>query len=107
MADGPDPATLALLAAVRARFAESLPAKAGDLGALLEQEAWDEARRAAHKLRGSSGTYGYLALSAAAADIEDSLLESKKAPSEEVRVRVTARMNDVRIEAERAAREGK
>jgi HPt (histidine-containing phosphotransfer) domain-containing protein len=107
MVEGADPATLALLAAVRARFAESLPAKAGDLAALVEREAWDEARRAAHKLRGSSGTYGYLALSAAAADVEDSLLESKEPPSEEVRRRVAARTKDVLVEAERAAREGK
>jgi HPt (histidine-containing phosphotransfer) domain-containing protein len=98
-----DPAVVALLEAARAEFARSLPGKAADLAALVAAGSWEEARRAAHKLRGSSGTHGFAALSAAAADVEDTLIEAKGLPGEAARARIDARLAEARAEAARAA----
>jgi HPt (histidine-containing phosphotransfer) domain-containing protein len=83
-----DPAIIALLAEARVQFAAGIPAKVADLQALLARGAWDELRRAAHKLRGSSGTYGFAELSAAAANIEEALIEAAGAPGPDVQARV-------------------
>lgn len=96
-----DPALIALLAEARAQFATTLPAKIADLRSLLEGEAWEELRRAAHKLRGSTGTYGFMELSAATGDVEDALLEAGGPPGPEVKERVQRRVRDATLEAER------
>ncbi|HEY8041430.1 MAG TPA: Hpt domain-containing protein [Polyangiaceae bacterium] len=102
-----DPAIDALLAAARMQFAGSLPAKTADVEALVAGGAWAEARRAAHKLRGSAGTYGFAALGAAAGAIEDTILEGNDGPDAEARSRIARRLEEMRVEADRAAREAR
>jgi HPt (histidine-containing phosphotransfer) domain-containing protein len=104
MSEVRDPAITALLAEARLQFARSIPAKVADLQSLLDRGAWDELRRAAHKLRGSTGTYGFAGLSAAAADVEEALLEAGGNPTDEVRQRIGTRVREATLEAERAAR---
>ncbi len=102
-----DPAIIALLAEARLQFAAGLPAKVAELQALLGRGAWDELRRAAHKLRGSTGTYGFMELSAAAGGIEDALLEAGAAggcEAPEVKERVSRLVSDAVSEAERIAK---
>jgi len=74
---------------------------------LLSDAAWDEARRAAHKLRGSAATYGFPALSTAAAAIEDELLAAGGPPQAAVVARVMDLVRGARADAERAAAEGR
>jgi len=50
------PGVEALLAVARAEFAQRLPTKMAEVEKLLSDRAWDEARRASHKLRGSAAT---------------------------------------------------
>jgi HPt (histidine-containing phosphotransfer) domain-containing protein len=104
MSEVRDPAIIALLAEARAQFATTLPAKIADLRSLLDRGAWDELRRAAHKLRGSTGTYGFMELSTATGDVEDALLEAGGVPGPEVKDRVERRVREATAEAERAAR---
>jgi HPt (histidine-containing phosphotransfer) domain-containing protein len=96
-----DPAIVALLAEARLQFARNIPAKVADLRSLLDRGAWDELRRAAHKLRGSTGTYGFMELSAAAADVEEALLEAGGPPSPDVQQRIAIRVAEATAEAER------
>jgi HPt (histidine-containing phosphotransfer) domain-containing protein len=98
-----DPAILALLAEARRQYATGLPARVGELEALLAAGSWDDARRAAHKLRGSSGTYGFATLSATAAGIEDALLEAAGPPSEPVLARLRELAREARTQADAAA----
>lgn len=98
-----DPAIDDLLAAARADFASRLPARVAELEGLAARGAWDEARRAAHRLRGSSATYGFPALGGVAAAIEEALLAAGGAPDEAVRGRLAAWIGEARAEAERAA----
>jgi HPt (histidine-containing phosphotransfer) domain-containing protein len=100
------PSIDALLALARAEFAQRLPAKTAEIERLVSGSAWEEARRAAHKLRGSAATYGFPALSAAAAAIEDALLAAGGPPDAAVRVRVADVLRGACVEAERACREG-
>jgi HPt (histidine-containing phosphotransfer) domain-containing protein len=65
----------ALVAAAQAEYASRLPDKLAALRAFVGQRAWTDARRAAHKLRGSAGVYGFSAVGDAAGALED-LLES-------------------------------
>jgi HPt (histidine-containing phosphotransfer) domain-containing protein len=102
-----DPAIEELLAAARRQFAVSLPSKAADVEALVARGAWAEARRAAHKLRGSAGTYGFAEVGAAAGAIEDTLLEGKDAPDAGARDRIALRLQEAHLEAERAARDAR
>jgi HPt (histidine-containing phosphotransfer) domain-containing protein len=83
-----DPAIIALLAEARLQFAAGLPAKVAELQALLGRGAWDELRRAAHKLRGSTGTYGFMELSQAAAAVEEALIAAGGPPGPEVQAQV-------------------
>jgi len=103
MSQGPDPATLALMAEARAQFAAALTAKATTLVEILGRRAWDDARRAAHRLRGSAGTYGFAEVGAAAASLEEGLLEAGGAPSPEVVARLEALAREVQAAADRAA----
>jgi len=99
-----DPAIIALLAEARVQFAASIPAKVADLQALLARGAWDDLRRAAHKLRGSTGTYGFTDLSASAANIEEALIEAGGAPGPEVQARVAGLVREAAEQAERVSR---
>ena len=98
-----DPAITALLAEARANYAVGLPAKVDELESLVTRGAWDEARRAAHKLRGSSGTYGFAAVSAPAAAIEEALIDANGAPDDSVKIRLAELAREVRAQAELAA----
>jgi HPt (histidine-containing phosphotransfer) domain-containing protein len=105
MSSAPDPSIDAALAAVRAQFALALPDKAANVRALLARGAWDDARRAAHRLRGSAGTYGFAPLGAAAAAIEELLLAEPAGPGEETRDRLERLAGDLAAQAELAAAE--
>ena len=100
--DAADPSIDALIAAAGAQFAASLPAKVVSLAGLVAQGAWADARRAAHQLRGSAATYGFAALAASAAAIEDALLDAVE-PAEDVRAGIVDHLAVARAEAERAA----
>src|SRR5271165_2383707 len=97
-----DPAISALLAEARKQFATGLPAKVGELESLLAAGSWDDARRAAHKLRGSSGTYGFAALSTAAAGIEDTLLDAGGLPGEPALSKIRELAREARSQADAA-----
>jgi HPt (histidine-containing phosphotransfer) domain-containing protein len=102
----PDPTVEQLLAEARAQFASSLPAKAAALQDHLARGAWEEARRAAHKLRGSAGTYGFAVLGAAAGEVEEALIAAASQPDTDAAARIADKARDARAEAERIAREG-
>ncbi len=93
----------ALLAAARAQFAASLPAKASEVASLVARGSWEEARRAAHRLRGSAGTYGYAELGAAFAAIEEALIATANAPDPEARAALDRMARTACAEANRAA----
>jgi HPt (histidine-containing phosphotransfer) domain-containing protein len=93
----------ALLAAARAEFAASLPAKASELASLIARESWEDARRAAHKLRGSAGTFGFVEVGAACAAIEEALLAASNAPGADARAAIAAMSRTACAEADRAA----
>lgn len=101
-----DPSIEAALAAVQAQFASALPAKAAHLEGLLARGEWDEARRAAHRLRGSAGTYGFSALGAAAGEIEELLLAAPAGPDEETRAKLDVHARDLADRAKVAASGG-
>lgn len=103
MTQARDPAVDALLAAARAQFAASLPAKARALRQHVAEEAWDEARRAAHKLRGSGATYGFAALGEAASAVEELLLDAEGEPGADARARLEQLAAAICAEADRAA----
>jgi HPt (histidine-containing phosphotransfer) domain-containing protein len=105
MSSAPDPSIEAALAAVRAQFAEALPEKAANVGALLARGAWEDARRAAHRLRGSAGTYGFAPLGAVAAAIEELLIAEPAGPGEETRGRLERLAGDLQAQADLAAGE--
>jgi HPt (histidine-containing phosphotransfer) domain-containing protein len=102
----PDPTVEQMLAEARAQFAASLPAKAAALQEHLARGAWEEARRAAHKLRGSAGTYGFAVLGAAAGEVEEALIAVGSQPDADAAARIGDKARDARVEAERIAREG-
>jgi|SRR5579859_530210 len=104
-----DPAIEDLLAAVRRDFAAKLPERGAELAALVARAAWDDVRRAAHKLRGSAATYGFVDLGAHAAAIEDLLLEAADAgaaPDDAARARLDALVAQAVAACERASQEG-
>jgi HPt (histidine-containing phosphotransfer) domain-containing protein len=103
MTEVTDPAIAKLLAEARLQFAASVPAKVADLRALMERGAWEDARRAAHKLRGSTGTYGLPDLSVVLGEIEDHLIEVACAPGGDLQRRLIGRAREALTLAERAA----
>ena len=105
MSSARDPSIDAALAAVRAQFAGALPDKAANVGSLLARGAWDDARRAAHRLRGSAGTHGFAALGALAAAIEELLLAEPAGLSEDTRQRVATLAGELQTHAHLAAAE--
>ena len=103
----------AALAELRDDFASRLPdrieavskaIRAAD-GDRQDGELRDEARGAAHRLRGSAGSYGFPAVSVAAGRIEDALV-ALAAGSAEDPVAAWATITEARAELERAANEG-
>lgn len=102
----PDPTVEQMLAEARAQFAASLPAKAAALEEHLARGSWEEARRAAHKLRGSAGTYGFVALGAAAAEVEEALIAAGSRPEAAAAAHIGDKAREARVEAERIAKEG-
>jgi HPt (histidine-containing phosphotransfer) domain-containing protein len=83
--DGDESVGSALLA-VRAEYAAELPALLATLAALVEEaaarpEAAPPARLAAHRLRGTAGSYGFAAVGEAAGRIEDALDEGLTGPA--------------------------
>lgn len=98
-----DPSIAALLAAARSQFAAGLAARMAALDEFVEQRAWQEARRAAHKLRGAAATYGYEAVGRCAGAIEDALLEAGDDPGPDSCARIAERLVEARSEAARAA----
>lgn len=98
-----DPAIAALLAEARTQYVGGLSAKVADLESLITRGAWEEARRAAHKLRGSAGTYGFAEVSAAAGAIEEALIESNGPPDDAVKARVAELVREVGAQADAAA----
>jgi HPt (histidine-containing phosphotransfer) domain-containing protein len=102
-----DPSIDELLAQIRAQFAASLPSKIEAIEQLVARGAWDDARRAAHKLRGSAATHGHVDVGAAAAAIEDALLDAGDPPDAAVRTTVTTRLADARRALSEARDAGK
>ena len=62
------------LAALRKDYLSRLPAKLDELAALVESRSRAEARQAAHKLRGTAGTYGAGVFGEAIGAIDDALV---------------------------------
>jgi HPt (histidine-containing phosphotransfer) domain-containing protein len=91
-----------LLAAARADFASRLGDKMRELHDLASRGVWAEARRAAHKLRGSAATYGFAKVGAAAATMEEILIGASMAPNDEAKTRFASALAEARVEAERA-----
>ncbi len=91
----------ALLAAAKADFASRIDDKLRELHELSKREAWAEARRAAHKLRGSAATYGFPKIGAAAGAMEDVLVEAGPAPSDDVRKAFASALAAAQSEPER------
>jgi HPt (histidine-containing phosphotransfer) domain-containing protein len=106
MAHVGDPEIDALLAVARSDYALRAPARAAEIEALVRQDAWSEARRAAHKLRGSAATFGFAALGDVGAAIEELLIAADGAPDADVRARIAEMLRDVRSLADRIAKEG-
>jgi HPt (histidine-containing phosphotransfer) domain-containing protein len=105
--DSGEPSIEALLAAAGVEYARALPDKVRALGGLIARGAWLDARRAAHKLRGSAAIYGHVDLGASAAAIEEALLEAGDAPLAESRARIDQHLVSVHAEAARAVREAR
>ncbi len=95
-----------LLAAARAEFASRLEEKMRELQELSDRGAWTEVRRAAHKLRGSAGTYGFPKIGEAAAVIEELLIEAEPSPDEDAKNRFAVALATARTASEAAVREG-
>jgi len=106
MTEAGDPAIEALVASARADFSRGLVAKASAIEAMVCRAAWDDARRAAHKLRGSAGVYGFAALGTYAAALEEILSNGGRPPNEQTQASVRAKLAELRAEAERASQEG-
>jgi HPt (histidine-containing phosphotransfer) domain-containing protein len=95
----------ALLATLRAEYASRLPAKLVALEDLAARGAWDEFRRAAHKLRGSAATHGFAALGNAAAQLEGLTTDASGSDAARTRASIEAALDAARAEIERASKE--
>src|ERR1700722_12049824 len=102
MTSAGQPTIEALLAAARAQYAESLGAKGANLVALIAKADWNETRRAAHKLRGSAATYGFVAFGGHAGALEELLIEVGGNPDAGARARIAQIEMDLSAEAVRA-----
>ena len=100
-----DPGIAALLGAARADFTRSLPAKVAAVDEHLASGAFADAKRAAHRLRGSSGMFGYARLGEIAGEIDDLMNEAAGASDDAARARVDALVVQLQAEAARLVRE--
>ena len=91
------------LAAARVEYAGRLPAKAAELEALAAAAEWTQLRRAAHKLRGSAEVYGFAALGAVAARVEECLLAGEGEPEAAAIAEIEQALSDLSALAGRAA----
>jgi HPt (histidine-containing phosphotransfer) domain-containing protein len=91
--------------AARAEFARRLVIKAAHLEALVARSDWVEVRRAAHKLCGSAGVYGFGTLGVIASAIEEVLRASESGPDSAAQREIRIKLDEMRIEAERASQE--
>lgn len=91
--------------AARADFASRLPSKTANLETLIARSEWAEARRAAHKLCGSAGVYGFRALGGIASAIEEVLRASENAPDAGAQREIREKLEEMRTEAERTSQE--
>jgi HPt (histidine-containing phosphotransfer) domain-containing protein len=99
---------LAQLETARTEFGQLLPGRVAEIQALVSSASWQEARRAALRLRGSAATYGFPALGTAAGDIEDVLLASGSAdgdPDAASLARIADRLQVAAALADHAAHE--
>ena len=64
----------AQLAAMKKGFIERLPGKADEIGAAVARRSVEDVRTFAHRMRGTSGSYGLPTVSAAAGAVEDRLI---------------------------------
>jgi len=103
--DAGEPSIDALLAAARAQFAASLQSKVAAIADSVARGDWEEARRAAHRLRGSAATYGYGAVGDSAAAVEEILLQRSDPPGDDTRAEIVGHLRVAAAEAERAASE--
>ena len=79
MTEARDPALESLLLAEKAAYANRLRIRLTELESLVADGRIDDARRAAHKLSGSAGTYGYPAIGDAARELEEAIGRSNSA----------------------------
>jgi HPt (histidine-containing phosphotransfer) domain-containing protein len=94
----------ALLASAREEFARRLPARIAEISDLIGQDAWSDAVRAAHKLRGSASTYGFSELGGVAVTLEEELRAIKGTADEATRKRLVSLLEEGRDHAERACK---
>lgn len=92
----------ALLAAAREQYASRLPSKLADIEESAARGDWDEARRAAHKLRGSAATYGFVAIGDAAATFEQLAIDATSIDPARFRGAIDEALKRVRDAIERA-----
>jgi HPt (histidine-containing phosphotransfer) domain-containing protein len=76
LAEDPD------LAEVVGLFVQEMPERTGRMLERFAASDWEGLRRAAHQLKGAAGSYGFGAISPAAARLEDAILHSR--PEEEI-----------------------
>ena len=107
MAEQREAALDALLQEERVLFAGRLVAKMQELEALIARGEWAEARRAAHKLRGSAGVYGFGALSVSAAAIEQILSRTGNAAGAQALLEIREKLGEMSVEVKRASREAR
>jgi HPt (histidine-containing phosphotransfer) domain-containing protein len=102
-----DPAITALVEEARSDFGRSLQAKAATLEDLVARGAWVDARRASHKLRGSAGVYGFVALGAAAAALDDLMSSAGEKPDAKALAGIRDALGELRSEADLASRDAR
>jgi len=94
----------ALLASAREEFARRLPARIAEIADWIAQDAWSDAARAAHKLRGSASTYGFSEVGGAAAALEEELRAMKETADGATRERLASLLEEGRDQADRACK---
>jgi HPt (histidine-containing phosphotransfer) domain-containing protein len=92
----------ALLASTREEFARRLPARIAEIADWIGQDAWSDAVRAAHKLRGSASTYGFSEVGRVAGALEEELRAVKETADRATRQRLLSLLEEGRDQAERA-----
>ena len=71
IADDPDFAELVEM------FVDEMPDRVQRLTSAFENRQWDDLRRAAHQLKGSGGSYGFLPLTEGAARLEHAVRQQE------------------------------